>query len=64
MFMRLLTPKDGDLSSHFDKIDERVEGITNSSLKLMFIDSPTDDDNKGKLNAHFPLERFFGFCKT
>ena len=33
--MRLLTQKDGDLSSYFDKIDETQAGITNSTLKHM-----------------------------
>ena len=31
--MRLLTQKDGDLSSYFDKIDERVASIGDTTLK-------------------------------
>ena len=62
--MRLLTQKDGDLSSYFDRIDERVAGIGDSTLKHMPIDSHTNKDNKGKMRANFPLEHIFGFCKT
>ena len=62
--MRLLTQKDGDLSSYFDKIDEREDGITNSSLKHLLFDSQTNDDNKGKIRANLHLEHIFGFCKT
>ena len=59
--MRLLTQKDGDLSSYFDKIDETEAGITNSTLKHLLIDSYTNDDNKGKIRASLPLEHIFGF---
>ena len=62
--MRLLTQKDGDLSSYFDKIDERVAEIGDSSLKKLLIDSHTNEDNKGKIRANLPLEYIFGFCKT
>ena len=62
--MRLLTQKDGDLSSYFDKIDEREAGNTNSTIKHMLIDSHTIEDNKGKIRANLPLEHIFGFCKT
>ena len=62
--MRLLTQKDGDLSSYFDKIDETEAGIANSTLKQLRIDSHTNDDNKCKIRANLPLELLFGFCKT
>ena len=62
--MRLLTQKDGDLSSYFDGIDEIVAGIADSTLKHMLIDSHTNDDNNGKIGANLPLEHIFGFCKT
>ena len=62
--MRLLTQKDGDLSSYFDKIDERVAKIGDSTLKKLLIDSRTNEDNKGKIIANLPLEHLFGFCKT
>ena len=62
--MRLLTQKDGDLSSYFDKIVEREASIGDSTLKHMLINSHTNDDNKGKIRANLPLEHIFGFCKT
>ena len=62
--MRLLTQKDGDLSSYFDKINETEGGIADSTLKRMLIDSHTDDDSKGKIRANLPLEHIFSFCKT
>ena len=62
--MRLLTQKDGDLSSYFDTIDEAEAGIANSTLKRLLIDNHTNDDNKGKIRANLPLELIFGFCKT
>ena len=64
MIIRLSTQKDGDLSSYFDKIDEREAGITISTLKHLLIDSHTNDDNKGKIRANLPLEYIVGFCKT
>ena len=62
--MRLITQKDGDLSSYFDKIDETEAGINNSTLKHMLNDSHTNEDNKCKIRANLPLEHMFGFCKT
>ena len=62
--MRLLTQKDGDLSSYFDKINETEGDIGNSIIKHMLINSHTDDDNKRKIRANLPLEHIFGFCKT
>ena len=62
--MRLLTQKDGDLSSHFDKIGETEAEINNTTLKHMLINCHTNDDNRGKIRANLPLEHIFGFCKT
>ena len=62
--MRVLTQKDGDLSSYFDKINEAEAGIADSTLKKMLINSHDDDNNKGKIRANLPLEHIFGFCKT
>ena len=62
--MRLLTQKDGDLSSYFDRIDETEAGINNSTLKKLLIDSHTNNDHKGQIRANLPLEHIFGFCKT
>ena len=61
--MRLLTHKDGYLSSCFDKIDKRESGNTNSSLKHMLIDNHTNDDNEREFRAHLPLEHVSGFEK-
>ena len=62
--MRILTQKDGDLSSYFDKTNESAGEIDNSTLKQMLINSHTHDVNKGKIRANLPLEHIFGFCKT
>ena len=62
--LRLLTQKDGDLSSYFDIIDETEAGINNSLLKHMLIDSQTNENNKGKIRANLPLEHKFDFCET
>ena len=56
--MRILTHKDGDLSSFFDKTDEIEAGNTNSTLKHMLIDSHTIEDSKGKIRASFPPNIF------
>ena len=60
--MRLVTQKDGDLSTYFDIIDESETAINNSSLKQILINSHTDE-NKGIIAGHLPLEYIFGFCK-
>ena len=62
--MRLLTEKDGDQSSCFDKIDETEAGIANSTLKHLLIDSHSNDDNQGKTRGNLPLEHILGLCKT
>ena len=49
--MRILTQKDGDLSSYFDKINEAEDGINNSTLKHLLIDSHDNNGNKGKIRA-------------
>ena len=56
--MRLLTQKHRDLSSYFDKSEEREAGISNSSVKHQLTDSHSNEDNKEKLEANFPLELF------
>ena len=33
-------------------------------MKHLFIDSHSNDDNKGNIRANLPLEHTFGFCKT
>ena len=61
--MRLVTQKDGDLSTYFDIIDESEDGINNSSLKQILIDNHTEA-NRGLIRGHLPLEYIFGFCRS
>ena len=61
--MRVVTQKDGDLSTYFDIIDESEEEINNPSLRLTLIDNHTEPNN-GFLVGHLPLEYIFGFCKS
>ena len=60
--MRLVTQKDGDLSTYFDIIDEKEDAILNLSLKKILINNHSDD-NKGLIRGYLPLEYIFGFCK-
>ena len=59
--MRLVTQKDGDLSTYFDIIDENENGINISSLKKILIDNHTGA-NRGLIRGHLPLEYVFGFA--
>ena len=61
--MRVLTSKDGDLLSHFDKIDETQAESNNTSLKQMLINIHIEA-NRGKFKGQLLLEHVFGFCKT
>ena len=61
--MRLLTSKDNDLSSCFDKNGEAVINNDNP-LKQILINNHAVDANKGKIKGHLALEHIFGFCKT
>ena len=58
--MRVLTAKDGDLSSHFDKLFENIDIKT--SLNGIFMGNQTTYANKGKIFPVLRLEQFFGFC--
>ena len=62
--IRLLTSKDGDLLSYFDKINETEAGILDSSLKQALINNHDLDSNKGQIKGQLPLEYIFGFCRT
>ena len=62
--MRTLRSKDGDLLSHFDKIDEFRDGVENTSLHYHFINNHGEPANKGKTKSQLPLEHKFGFCQT
>ena len=61
--MRLVTQKDGDLTTFFDIINEKEDGILDSSLKKILIINHSDD-NKGLIRGYLPLEYIFGFCKS
>ena len=60
--MRVLTSKDGDIISYFEKINER--DVNNTTLRQRLIINHTVAANKGKLTGQLPLEHIFGFCKT
>ena len=61
--MRLLTSKDSDLSSYFDKGGESVINNDNP-LKKTLNNNHAQEVNKGKIRGHMALEHIFGFCKT
>ena len=61
--MRLLTSKDGDLSSYFDKKGESVIDNDNP-LKRILINNHAQEANKGKIKGQLALEHIFGFCET
>ena len=61
--MRLLTSKDGDLSSYFYKNGETVIN-DNNPLKQILINNHAVEAIKGKYKGHLALEHIFGFCKT
>ena len=62
--MRLLTHKEGDQSTCFDKIDGTRDeiGIT-LSIQLTF-NNHLNPDNESKINCHLPQEHDFRFCET
>ena len=61
--MRLLTSKDSDLSSYFDKNGESVIDNDNP-LKKVLINNHAEEVKKGKIKGQIALEHIFGFCKT
>ena len=61
--MRLLTSRDGDLSSSFDKNGESVLNGTNPLKKTLF-NNHTVEANKGRIKGHLSLKHILGFCKT
>ena len=61
--MRLVTQKDGDLSTYFDIIDENKNGINNSSLKQILINNHTEA-NRSLMRGHLTLEYIFGFARS
>ena len=61
--MRLLTSKDADLSSYFDKKGDTVIDDDNP-LKQILTNNHAVEAIKGKIKGHLPLEQIFGLCKT
>ena len=61
--MRIVTQKDGDLSTDFDIIDESEDGIKNSSLKHILINNNTEA-KRDLIRGHLPLEYIVGFCRS
>ena len=61
--MRLLTIKDGDLSSYFDKNGEAVID-NNNPLKQILINNHAVEANKGRIKGQLSLEHIFGLCRT
>ena len=61
--IRLVTQKDGDLSTYFDIFDERVNEINSTSLKKILNNNQTDA-NKGVIRGHLILEYIFGFARS
>ena len=60
--MRALTSWDGDLKSHFDKINVSQAEMETSSLKQIIINNHDVAANKRKIKGHLPLEHIFDFC--
>ena len=58
--MTVLTIRDGDSSTNFDKIKEG--NINERSLKHQLIDNHAIQANKGKVLGRPALDRRFGFC--
>ena len=61
--MRLLTSKNSDLSSCFDKNGQNALDDDNP-LKQFLYNNHAIEAKKGKIRGHLPLEQIFGFCKT
>ena len=64
--MRSLTIQNGELLSHFHKINDgdTNASINNTSLKQMFFDTFSVSRNRRRNKGQLPLEHIFGFCKT
>ena len=61
--MSLLTSKDGDLSSCFDKNGENTLN-DNKVWKTILNNNHAIEVNKSKIERNLPLEHVFGYCKT
>ena len=60
--MPLLTSKDDDLSSYFDKKGESVLDNDNP-LKQILFNNHAVEVKKGKVKGQLALEHTFGFCE-
>ena len=60
--MRVITSKDSDLSSYFDKSGESALNDNNLLKRIVFINHT--DANKGQYKGKLELKHIFGFCKT
>ena len=60
--MRLITWKEGDFSSCFDKINKNDFNML--SVKQILCNSHAIDAKKSKIEGKVQLEQLFGFCKT
>ena len=54
--MKVITSKDGDILSHFDKIDESPAQIQNASLKHLLVNNHDVAASQGKMKEQLPLE--------
>ena len=61
--MRLVTQKEGDLSTYFDIIDESEDEINITSLRQILINNHTEA-SRGLIRGQLPLEYIFGFCRS
>ena len=57
--MRVLTSKDGDFASYFDKIVETQAGVGASTKKQILNNTNNIDANNGKIDGQLPLEYLF-----
>ena len=62
--MRGLTSKDGDLLTHFDKMDETEAEINNTSLHHHLVNNHYVAANEEKTKGQLPLEHSFAFLET
>ena len=58
--VRLLTQREGDISTYFDIIDESEGGSNTSSLKQLLLNNHTEA-NRGIVKGNLPLEYFLDF---
>ena len=62
--MTALKGKDGDLLSHFDKIDKFQPEIDKTTPKHNIVSKHDIPANEGKRKGQLPLKHILGFCRT